>query len=285
MTTNIKTTATTDRLILVIGGTGKTGRRIVEKLRVRGVPSRVGSRTGDPAFDWGDVGTWAPALDGVKAAYISYAPDLAVPGALETVRAFTRQAVRAGVERLVLLSGRGEDEAQACERVIALSGVEWTVVRAAWFMQNFSEGEFLDMIMSGEITLPAGKVAEPFVDVDDIADVAVAALTEDDHDGQTYEVTGPKLMTFHDVARAIATASEREVAYTPIPHAAFVDGLKFMGMPDEMIWLMDYLFKTVLDGRNAYVADGVKRALGREAKDFTAFAKDAATAGVWSTAA
>ena len=127
----------------------------------------------------------------MAAAYISYAPDLAIPGATDSIRAFTGEAAERGVKRLVLLSGRGEEEAQNCERIVRNSGLDWTVVRASWFNQNFSEGEFLDMVLGGAITLPAGDVPEPFVDADDIADVAVAALVEDGHAGETYEVTGP----------------------------------------------------------------------------------------------
>ena len=183
----MKNTTPSERLTLVLGGTGKTGRRVLERLRSRGVPTRAASRASDPPFDWGDQGTWDAVLDGVTAAYISYAPDLAIPGATDAIRAFVERAVEHGVRRLVLLSGRGEEEAQACERIIQRPDIEWTVVRCSWFSQNFSEGEFLDMVLAGEIALPAGEVGEPFVDADDIADVAVAALTEDGHAGQVYE--------------------------------------------------------------------------------------------------
>ncbi|MCZ6664650.1 MAG: NAD(P)H-binding protein, partial [Gammaproteobacteria bacterium] len=170
--------------ILVIGATGKTGRRITQRLAEKGHDVRSGSRQSDPPFDWGDESTWDAVLDGVTAVYISYAPDLAIAGATEAIRAFVERAVRHGVRRLVLLSGRGEEEAQRCEHIVQRADIEWTVVRASWFCQNFSEGAFLDMVLAGEIALPAGDVPEPFVDVDDIADVAVAALTEDGHAGQ-----------------------------------------------------------------------------------------------------
>src|SRR5690349_8857848 len=98
--------------ILVLGGTGKTGRRVAERLKARGLPVRVGSRSGSPPFDWTDPGTWAPALDGAAAAYLSYQPDLAVPGAVDAIRGLTETALAGGTRRLVLLSGRGEEEAQ-----------------------------------------------------------------------------------------------------------------------------------------------------------------------------
>ena len=277
----MNSTAQSEGLTLVLGGTGKTGRRIVEGLASRGVPTRVGSRANDPPFDWDDQSTWGAALDGVTAAYISYAPDLAIPGATDAVRAFVERAVEHGVRRLVLLSGRGEEEAQQCELLIQRPEVEWTVVRASWFSQNFSEGEFLDMVIAGEITLPAGDVPEPFIDVDDIADVAVAALTEDGHAGQIYEVTGPRLLTFAEAVDEIAQATGRTIRYVKIPSEAFAAGVAESGLPEDILWLLDYLFATVLDGRNAYLADGVRQALGREPRDFAEFARQAAAAGVW----
>jgi uncharacterized protein YbjT (DUF2867 family) len=178
-------------LTLVVGGTGKTGRRVAERLEVQGRAVRVGSRSGQPPFDWENRGTWEPALRGTAAAYLSYFPDLAAPGAREAVGALAELAVASGTRRLVLLSGRGEEEAQLAEEALRASGADWTIVRCSWFMQNFSEGYLLEPVLSGEVALPVGDVPEPFVDADDIADVAVAALTEDRHVGQLYELTRP----------------------------------------------------------------------------------------------
>lgn len=267
---------------LVLGGTGKTGRRVAEKLRAKGIPTRVASRSATPSFDWTDESTWAAALDGVSAVYLSYAPDLAVPGATDSVRRFVAQAVDAGVTRLVLLSGRGEEEAQACERIVQETDLEWTVVRASWFMQNFSEGEFAGMILDGAITLPAADIPEPFIDINDIADVAVAALTEDGHAHEIYEVTGPRLMTFTELAKEISEAAGRSVPFVQIPADAFATAIEDSGAPADVEWLLNYLFETVLDGRNAYVSDGVQRALGREPADFSAFANRIADRGVWN---
>ncbi|MEM8556242.1 MAG: NAD(P)H-binding protein [Bacteroidota bacterium] len=271
--------------ILVIGGTGKTGRRIVDRLRTRGHAVRVGSRSATPRFDWNDETTWDAALEGTSAAYITYAPDLAIPGATDAIQALVTRAKRHGVQRLVLLSGRGEAEAQACERIVQESGLAWTVVRASWFNQNFSEGAFADMVLAGQITLPAGDIPEPFVDVDDIAEVAVAALTEPGHEGEVYEVTGPRLMTFEDLATDLTAATGRPIQFVPVPHDAFVEGIRASGAPKEVVWMLDYLFATVLDGRNAHLTDGVQRALGRPPKDFAAYARDAAEAGAWRAAA
>ncbi|MEM7579391.1 MAG: NAD(P)H-binding protein [Mastigocoleus sp.] len=268
-------------LTLVLGGTGKTGSRIVTALEAKGVPTRIGSRSASPAFDWHHEANWDTCLKDVEAVYINYAPDLAMPGATDAIQTFVDRAKRHGVERLVLLSGRGEAEAQACERIVQESGVDWTIVRASWFNQNFSEGAFLEMVMTGQITLPAGDIPEPFVDVDDIAEVAVAALTEAGHAGEVYEVTGPRLMTFADIAIALSNATDREIAYIQVPHEAFVAGVKESGAPKEVVWMLDYLFTTVLDGRNAHLTDGVQRALGRPPKDFTDYAKAVAATGLW----
>ena len=276
----------TDRgLTLVIGGTGKTGRRVAERLEARGVEIRIASRSASPSFDWDDPDSWDSALEGVTAVYITYAPDLAMPGATASIRAFVGRAVGLGVERLVLLSGRGEEEAQACERIVQGAGIDWTVVRASWFNQNFSEGAFAEMVQAGQITLPDVNTPEPFVDADDIADVAVAALTEPGHSGQIYEVTGPRLITLADVAVELSRATARHIEYVPVPHDAFVSGVAESGAPQDVIWMLDYLFATVLDGRNAYLTDGVQRALGREPKDFADYAREIAATGAWRAVA
>lgn len=285
MPSNKTSSTSVDGITLVLGGSGKTGRRIVQRLQSRGVTTRAASRRSTPAFDWNEPDQWDAVLDGVTAVYISYSPDLAVPGATDAIERFVNLAVSRDVTRLVLLSGRGEEEAQACEKIVQASDVEWTIVRASWFMQNFSEGEFLPMILDGAITLPAADVPEPFIDVNDIADVAVAALTEPGHAYETYEVTGPRMLTFSALAKEISEAVGRNVHFVRIPADAFAHGIAESGAPEEVAWLLNYLFDTVLDGRNAYLGDGVQRALGREPADFAAFARRVADRGVWTTAA
>lgn len=267
--------------ILVLGGTGKTGRRIVERLQGSGVPVRVGSRSAGQPFDWADRATWAPVLQGVGTVYVSYYPDLAVPGAPETVGAFTELAVASGVSRLVLLSGRGEDEAQASEKLIQSAGVEWTILRSSWFSQNFSEDYLLEPVLGGEVVLPVGNVPEPFVDADDIAEVAVAALTEDGHAGQVYELTGPRLLTFAQAIAEISTATGRRIEFVQVSSADYADALTADGVPQGVVELLMYLFTTVLDGRNAHLGDGVQRALGRQPRDFADYATDTAATGIW----
>lgn len=266
---------------LVLGGTGKTGSRVAGRLEEKGLLVRIGSRAGEPPFDWEDRATWAPVLRGVGSAYVTYQPDLAAPGAVDAVRSFADLAVRSGVRRLVLLSGRGEPEAGRGEEAVRESGGEWTILRSSFFGQNFSESFFLGPVLGGELALPAGKVAEPFVDAEDVADVAVAALTEEGHTGRLYELTGPRLLTFGEAVGEISRAAGREVRYAPVSVGEFASALEQDGLPPEVIGLLVYLFKEVLDGRNAHLTDGVWRALGREPRDFADYAREAAATGVW----
>ena len=185
--------------ILVIGGTGKTGRRVVEKLQKLEQNVRVGSRNAQPAFDWQNQSTWSAALEGIDKVYITFQPDLAVPGALEAIEALVKEAKKQEVKKLVLLSGKGEKEAQLCEQVVIHSGLDYTIVRASWFMQNFSESFFLDPILAGHVALPKPEAKVPYVSTDVIADVAVAALLDDAHNGNIYELTGPETLTFEEM--------------------------------------------------------------------------------------
>jgi uncharacterized protein YbjT (DUF2867 family) len=273
---------TMTRPTLVLGGTGKTGRRVVERLRARDLPVRVGSRSATPPFDWEDPATWAPALDGVGSVYVSYAPDLAMPGADETLGAFARLAVDSGVPRLELISGRGEPEAEAAEDKVRASGADLTVIRCAFFAQNFSEYFLLDGILEGVVALPAGRTPEPFVDADDIADVAVAALTDRRHIGQTYELTGPRALSFAEAVDVIAKVSGREIQYLPITIDDYAAAAAAEGVPNEIVELLAYLFGSVLDGRNVHITDGVQRALGRPPRSFEQYARDAAASGVFN---
>lgn len=273
----------TQETILILGATGKTGRRITQRLKTAGHPIRQGSRAANPAFDWDDRATWDGALDGIHTVYIAYQPDLAVPGSLETVQAFTDLAVKSGVSKLVLLSGRGEVEAEQAERVIQNSGVDWTILRASWFSQNFSEAHFLEPILQGELVLPVGNIAEPFVDAEDIAEIAVEALTKPGHTGQLYELTGPRALTFAEAVNEIARETQRDIQFIAVPPQAYREALEQAQLPAQLIDLVLYLFTTVLDGRNTPIADGVQRALGRPARDFTDYVRRTEATGVWGS--
>lgn len=273
-----------DQEILVIGATGKTGRRVASRLKARGIPVRRGSRSSATPFDWDAPETWAPALRGVRAAYVTYFPDLAFPGAVDKLESLCETARDVDVEHLVLLSGRGEHHARRGEEVVRNSGVDFTIVRAAWFAQNFSEGYLRDPVLAGVLPMPGGDVAEPIIDIDDIADVAVAALTEVGHKGELYEVTGPRLMSFAEMAGELSRATGHEIRHIPISFEEFHANIAEAG-GSFVADVFTAIARETLDGRNAHTTDGVMRALGRGPRDFADFARVAALSGAWTSAA
>jgi uncharacterized protein YbjT (DUF2867 family) len=277
------TQGSTEKKILILGGTGKTGSRVAHRLTQRNWPIQIGSRSGEPAFDWLDQTTWEPALQNIHTVYITFQPDLAVSGAVDSIRSFAETAVKSGTQKLVLLSGRGEGEAEECEQAVMNSGAEWTILRASWFCQNFSEGYLLDPILGGYMALPVKNIGEPFIDVDDIADVAVTVLTEAGHTNQLYELTGPRLLTFEEAIGEIANATGQPIQYEQISGEAYVAALTEYGVPNEYITLLTYLFTEVMDGRNATVANGVEQVLGRKPTDFAEFIHKTVASGIWAT--
>jgi uncharacterized protein YbjT (DUF2867 family) len=280
---------TTQQPTLVLGGTGKTGRRVVQRLQAAGRPVRVGTPSATPPFDWDDQSTWAPALEGVGSVYVTYYPDVAIPGAAAAIGAFAELAVATGVRRLVLLSGRGEQGARRSEQALQQSGADWTIVRSAFMAQNFNESFFLEPVRAGEVAFLADPgLAEPFIDADDIADVAVAALSGDGHVGQLYEVTGPRLLGWAQAVAEIAAAAGRPIRYVPVSLEEYAALLVENQVPADDVKMLTGVFSEiagVLDGRNAYLSDGVQRALGRQPHDFADYARASAATGVWNGSA
>lgn len=271
------------RKILVLGGKGKTGRRVVEKLGNLGYTDvRIGSRSETPAFDWENPDSWLDVLKGREAVYITFQPDLAIPTAVETIKKFTSLAAENGITKMVLLSGRGEKEAQVCEQAVMDTAPNWTIVRASWFSQNFSESIFLDPILAGNIALPRAEALEPFIDANDIADVVVETLIDDNHNGHIYELTGPRLMTFPQVIAEIAAATGRNIQFQPLTIEENLHLLRTYQLPEDHIWLVNYLFTEVLDGRNSTLSTDIEKILGRKATDFSEYAKETAAKGVWN---
>ncbi|MGW8376264.1 NmrA family transcriptional regulator [Streptomyces sp. ODS28] len=269
--------------VLVVGGTGRTGRRVAARLAARGAAVRIGSRSARPRFDWADSGSWGPALHGAEAAYLVLQPDVGAPGVAETLREFAARAVESGVRRLVLLSARGEEAALPAERAVRESGAEWAVLRCSWFCQNFSEGALREYVDAGTLPFPAGQVREPFIDAEDIAEVAAAVLLSDASGGllgRVHELTGPRALTWAEAVAEITRASGREVRYVAVPAREYGAELLRLGVPEPEAAFLTALFEQLLDGRNAGVTDGVRRVLGREPREFGAFVR-----GVWGPAA
>ncbi|MGI5204818.1 NAD(P)H-binding protein [Spirillospora sp. CA-108201] len=276
--------------ILITGATGKSGRRVVSRLRADGVPVRAASRNGEHPFDWTDGRTWDSALEGVRAVYI-----VQLDGT-KLVRPFIERAVRHGVRRIVLASGRGIDDPDYAEdgggvlegildseAAVRESGLEWTISRPGWFAQNFSEGFFADAVRDRELRLPAGDGAASFVDAEDIAAVVVAALTEDRHAGRIYELSGPRAVTLTEAVATISEATGREIRYVPLSVGEYVAELVRQGWPPADAEAFADVIGPLRKGTDAYVSDGVQRALGRRPRTFADFARSTAAAGGWPT--
>ncbi|WP_142784090.1 NmrA family NAD(P)-binding protein [Changchengzhania lutea] len=270
--------------ILVIGGTGKTGRKVAHKLSKNGHLVRVGSRSGSPAFDWHKPEYWSLALQGMDKVYITFQPDLAVPGALNAIEALTKQAKNANIKKIVLLSGKGEREAELCEQVIIHSGIDYTIIRASWFNQNFSESFFLEPILEGFVALPQADIKVPYVDTEDISDVAVEALLNDKHNSKIYQLTGSRSLTFKEVINEISETTGRDIAFTPIAISAYTNMMKQQEVPDDFIWLVEYLFTEVLGNpNNSEITNDIEHVLGRKPKDISEYIKETAATGIWNS--
>ncbi|PJZ84232.1 NAD(P)H-binding protein [Leptospira harrisiae] len=266
---------------LIIGSNGKTGSRIVSKLNQAGFPVRLGSRKAKPTFDWEKPEGWQEVVKEINQVYISFQPDLAVPSSLEAIKTLVHVCQKNQVKRIFLLSGRGEPEAMACEQVVQNSGLEWTILRSSWFLQNFSEGMFLEQITEGRVLFPKVEAREPFVDLDDLCELAFASLTTDNHKNKLYELTGPELVSFKEVFQTIAEVTNQTISFEELPLDDYLATLKNFGLPEEVLWLTSYLFRTVLDGRNESVVNDLELALGRKPKDFRTYAKETAKSGIW----
>lgn len=267
--------------IAIVGATGKTGQRVLAQLQDLKYSVRALSRNSEYPFDWTDKSGWAKALQGVESAYVTYFPDLAVPQAAEDIRAFVELSKSLGVKHIVLLSGRGEEGAQLAEQLVIGSGLEWGIVRASWFMQNFSESFMLEGIKSGQLVLPRPKADEPFIDADDIADVVVAALTRSELRNHLLEITGPQLIPFEACVKMISEVAGREITFKTASVDDYLLGAKAQGLADDIVWLINELFGNVLDGRNESTTDMVEKVLGRPAKSFQQYAAETAQTGIW----
>ncbi len=268
--------------ILVIGGTGKTGRKVVERLEKLNYSVRIGSRNASPAFDWNNADNWPAVLEGIDKMYVTYQPDLAVPGARDAITKITQLAKEKGVKKMVLLSGKGEREAELCEQVLIHSGLDFTIVRATWFNQNFSESFLLDPILAGHVALPLSEARVPYVDTNDIADVVVESLLNDEHNGKIYELTGPEALTFTEIVDQIAQSTGRTIKFTPVSLPEYVKMMEDFQVPADYIWLINYLFTEVFaSAGNDKVTNDIEKVLGRPPIHFSDYVKETADKGIW----
>ena len=267
---------------LIIGGTGKTGRKVVQSLNNLNQDVRVGSRSADIPFDWDRPETFGPALEGIDKMYITYQPDLAVPGAFDAVSLLLEIAKEKGVSKAVLLSGKGEVEAERCEDALINSGLEYTIVRANWFSQNFSENFLLEPVLQGVVALPMETMKVPYVDTGDIADVVVEALLHEEHNGNIYQLTGDETFTFPEVCELISEATARDIKFIPVSLQQYVEVMKSMELPEIYVWLIEYLFSHVLTNpENEVITNDIEKVLKRRPRSFRNFVSETAAAGIW----
>jgi uncharacterized protein YbjT (DUF2867 family) len=274
--------------MLILGGKGKTGRRVVAQLEAAGVPVRPASRSSERRFDWYDESTWPGIVAGVHTAYL--APPVGPTGLAQACR-FVKQAADEGLRRVVLLSGRGVgspgrefavyESGLDLEHALKDSGADWTIVRPAWFMQNFSEDFLREYVMAGEIRLSAGTGAEAWIDTDDVGDVMAAALLDERHTGQTYSLSGPRTLTMAEVAGELTTATGRPIRYVDLEPDEHVAELTGFGLTQEDAEAVRDLFAVIRNHRSEYVSNGVEEVLGRAPRDFTDWARSTAQAGAW----
>ncbi|MCZ2811938.1 MULTISPECIES: NmrA family NAD(P)-binding protein [unclassified Modestobacter] len=274
-----------DTTVLVLGATGKAGRRITPRLRMRGLTVRAASRTSPTPFDWSNPGGWDAALRGADAVYV--VPP-AVPG---PVHQLVARAIATGVQRLVLQSGHGADvwgdtafgrDMLSAEDAVRASNLEWTVLRAANFNQNFDEELWHAPLVQGELALPAGSVPEPFIDLEDVADVATAVLMEPGrHDGRIYELTGPRALTFAEAVEVVSVASGLPMTYRQISPQEYTDALTQGGLPLEVAHHVSEMFVMMARGVIAQTTEDVSAVLGRSPRSFEEYAVRAAASGAW----
>jgi uncharacterized protein YbjT (DUF2867 family) len=279
----------TNTPILILGGQGKTGRRVAERLTSQHIPVRLASRSSEQPFDWYDESTWSAAVAGIDTAYL--APPVG-PTGLAQAGKFIKQAAGEGLRRVVLLSGRGVgspgrefavyESSLELEHAVKDSGADWTIVRPAWFAQGFSEDFLLDYVLAGEIRLSAGDGAEAWIDLDDVGEVMTAALLDERHTGETYSLSGPRPLTLAEVAAELSTATGRPIEYVDLEPEQHVAELVEYGVPLEDAEAIRDLFAVIRNHRSEYVSEGVQQVLGRAPRDFSDWARSVAQTGVWS---
>lgn len=268
---------------LVIGASGMVGRRVVAELRGRDLSVRAASRSGPTVFDWDRPETWAPALTGVERAYTLLPQGTTTPQ--DQVAEFLSVAAGTSLRRLVLLSAYGVDLAEGsgprkAELDVQGSGLDWTILRPNWFLQNFSDGVFAHNVHTRRtVAVPAGDGAVSFVDTRDIGAVAAVALTEDGHAGQGYPITGPAAVTFAEVTAAITAATGRPVGYRSTSPEETRAELLASGVAPDYAELLLYLYGNIAAGYSAEVTDVVEKVTGRPARDAATYVRD--NVGAW----
>ncbi len=270
-----------DNFVLVTAPNSKTGKQVVKLLEKENIPFRAASRSTSPSFDWEDEKTWSPAMSGTNAIYAVIPPNLAFADMPVRFKTFLKHCEAEQIKRIVLLSGRGEEEASRIEDIALSSTIPTTVLRASWFAQNFSEGYFVEGVANGLLALPSKLVREPFIDTRDIAKAAAFALKDTSSNDNIYELTGPELLSFEDVANKFTKHLDQPVTFVYVPLEDYLNELQQFGVPSDEIELTRFLFDELLDGRNAYTTSDLNLLLGEQGTSFEQFIQHTKSSGVW----
>jgi uncharacterized protein YbjT (DUF2867 family) len=270
---------------LILGGTGKVGRRLGQSLTAAGHAARAASRHAAVRFDWAEPATWPDALAGTDGLFI-IGPGSATDWSGRLTSLLTT-AQSAGTKHAVLLSARGVEflpggAVGQSEQALREGPLSWTILRPSHFAQNFTEAMFVPV--DGVITTAVGTGAEPFIDVADVADVAAAVLARDTWHETTLELSGPEAITFAEAAAILTQASGTSVRFADESDASHVARLRAAGTPEGYIeWRMAML-GGIRSGADAYLSDGVQAVLGRPATSFREWARREVPAAAWAQA-
>ena len=272
-----------NNFVLVTAPNSKTGKQVVKLLKRENIPFRAASRSTSVPFDWENEKTWASAISGAHAVYVVIPPNLAFADMPQRLKAFLTYCEAVRVRRIILLSGRGEDEAAKIEEVALSNAIPTTVLRASWFAQNFSEGYFVEGVVNGQLAIPSKLVREPFIDTRDIAKAVVFALKDKSSNNYVFELTGPELLSFEDVAKKFTKHLDQSVTYVYMPIEDYINQLLQFGVSTDEIDLTRFLFGELLDGRNAYTTSDLSLLLGEQGTSFEQFIQHTKPSGVWQS--
>ncbi|MEV6148706.1 NAD(P)H-binding protein [Nonomuraea sp. NPDC052129] len=265
---------------LVIGATGTTGSRTAARLTAAGHRVKAASRHATPVpgaepvpFDWYDPGTHVAVLDGVDRVYLI--PPLGNPDPASVMLPFLRQARTAGVHRAVLLSSSAVPEGGPAVGMVhqAMPALfeQWAVLRPSWFMQNFTGTHIhaLSIREDGTIWTATGTGRVGFVDAEDIAAVAVHALTDEHAPNTDLVLTGPEALSYDDIATSITEVTGRPVVHRHLPYEQMRDRLAAL-MPLEFAAILAGMDRAIAEGAEDRVTDAVQHITGRPPRSFRA---------------
>ncbi|BCP53967.1 oxidoreductase [Kaistia sp. 32K] len=268
--------------ILLTGGTGKTGRRIAPRLAEAGHDVRLASRRGADAralrgirFDWNDPSTFDAALANREAVYLVAPTD--APESLRAMQPFLDRALAIGIRRYVLLSASSLPKRGpmmgAVHAYLEEHAPEWAVLRPTWFMQNFSEQQHLPTIRDERAIFSAtGEGRVPFIDVEDIAAVAVEALTRDVSFNRDLVLTGPRALSYGDVAEIVGAAIGAGVRHVNLSEGALVERFGAAGMHPDYAAILAGMDIWIASGAEDRLSPDVEAVTGRPPNDFVAYA-------------